>query len=101
MAAHSTLVVNFSGVPNEILGAIRSGTEIPYIKIAALYALAVELNESKGRPEPKAVNDFLNAGYNEKDLRAIILALSAKISSNYSNQLLDTNVGAAFAAYKV
>lgn len=100
MAAHSTRAANFFGVPKEILSAIRSGTKFPYNKIAALYALVVKANENRGRPEPMLVNDFLNAGYSEKDLLAIISTLSVKILSNYSNHLFDTDVDVAFVEYK-
>ena len=101
MAAHSTLAANFSGVPANILSAIRSDTKIPDAKIAALYAMAVEINESRGRPNPKSVEGFLSVGYSEKDIMAIILALSVKILSNYSNHLFDTDVDEAFSEYAV
>jgi AhpD family alkylhydroperoxidase len=101
VAAHSTLAAKFSGVPAEILSAIRSDTDIPDKKIAALYAMAVELNDNRGRPSPIVVEDFLSAGYSEKDIMAIILALSVKILSNYSNHLFDTDVDEAFAEYTV
>jgi len=101
VAAHSTLAANFSGVPEDILSAIRAGTIITDDKIAALYAMAVEVNDSRGRPNPNTVKTFLEAGYSEKDLLAVILALSVKILSNYSNHIFDTDVDAAFVKYKV
>ncbi|PCJ33889.1 MAG: alkylhydroperoxidase [Moraxellaceae bacterium] len=101
MAAHSTLAANFSGVPADTLAAIRSGEEIADGKIAALYAMAIEVNDSRGRPDPVVVKAFLQAGYSEKHLLAIILAVSVKVLSNYSNHLFNTEVDEAFAAYAV
>lgn len=101
MAAHSTLAANHSGVAEEVLTAIRSGDVISDSKLAALYAMAVEVNDSRGRPEPDRVKTFLQAGYTEIHLLAIILAVSVKVLSNYSNHLFDTDVDEAFAAYKV
>jgi len=101
MAAHSTLAANYSGVPKDILFAIRSGEAISDEKIAALYAMAVELNDSRGRPSKSIVDLFLQAGYNENHILAIILALSVKTISNYSNHLFDTEVDTTFAKYKV
>lgn len=101
MAAHSTLAANQSGVPEDVLAAIRSGESIADPRIAALYAMAVEVNDSRGRPNPDIVKSFLQAGFNEKHLMAIILAISVKILSNYSNHLFDTEVDEVFSAYKV
>ncbi len=101
MAAHSTLAANFSGVPEEVLSAIRSGGVIGDSKIRALYEMAVEVNDSRGRPESDRVKTFLEAGYTETHLLAIILAVSVKVLSNYSNHLFDTDVDEAFAAYEV
>ena len=101
MAAHSTLAANYSGVPEGILAAIRSSKKIPDEKISALYAMAVEMNDSRGRPDQVVVDLFLQAGYNENHILAIILALSVKTISNYSNHLFNTEVDAAFSEYTV
>ncbi len=101
MAAHSTLAANHSGVPKEVLAAIRNGEAINDNKLAALYAMAVEINDSRGRPANNIVKTFLQEGYTEAHLLAIILATSVKVLSNYSNHLFDTEVDKAFSAYKV
>lgn len=101
IAAHSTLAANYSGVAEGVLSAIRSGGAIGDSKLAALYAMAVEVNDSRGRPELDKVKTFLGAGYTEAHLLAIILAVSVKVLSNYSNHLFDTDVDDAFAAYEV
>lgn len=100
-AAHSTLAANFSGVPEAVLTAIRAGEAIPDARLAAVYAMAVELNDSKGRPDPAIVERFIAAGFSEKHILAIVLAISVKVISNYSNHLFDTEVDEMFSAYKV
>jgi len=101
MAAHSTLAANYSGVAEEVLTAIRNGEVINDNKLAALYAMAVEINNSRGRPADNIVKTFLQEGYSEPHLLAIILAVSVKVLSNYSNHLFDTEVDKTFLAYKV
>lgn len=101
MAAHSTLAANYSGVTEEVLTAIRNGEVINDSKLAALYAMAVEVNDSRGRPADNIVKAFLQQGYTETHLLAIILAVSVKVLSNYSNHLFETQVDKAFSAYKV
>jgi len=100
MAAHSTLAAKYSGVPETVLSAIRNGQAITDVKIAALFNMAVEVNNSKGRPNTEIVNIFLKAGYNEKHLLAITLAVSVKVLSNYSNHMFDAEVDEMFAEYK-
>ena len=100
-AAHSTLAANKSGVPADVLSAIRSGDPINDKRLAAVYSIAVEINNSRGRPDPEIVNGFFEAGYNETHILAITLAVSVKVLSNYSNHYFDTKVDDVFAAYKV
>jgi uncharacterized peroxidase-related enzyme len=100
-AAHSTLAANQSGVPADVLSAIRSGEPINDERLAAVHSMAVEINNSRGRPDPEIVNSFFEAGYNETHILAITLAVSVKVLSNYSNHYFDTEVDDAFAAYKV
>ncbi len=100
-AAHSTLAAKYSGVPADVLDAIRSGTAIADEKLAALYAMAIEINSSRGRPDPELVNTFLEAGYSERDILAITLAISVKVLSNYSNHYFETPLDEVFSAYKV
>ncbi|VAW53256.1 hypothetical protein MNBD_GAMMA06-2024 [hydrothermal vent metagenome] len=82
MAAHSTLAANHSGVPKDVLQAIRSDTAISDARLNAVYTMAVEINNSRGRPQTEIVKSFLEAGFNEKHLMSIILAVSVKIMSN-------------------
>lgn len=100
-AAHSTLAAKYSGVPEEVLAAIRSGATIADAKLAALYAMAKEVNNSRGHPDTDIVNTFLQAGYSEKHILAITLAVSVKVLSNYSNHMFDSEVDEAFAEFKV
>lgn len=101
LAAHSTLAANISGVPADVLSAIRADTTIADVKLQALYEMAIELNQSRGLPDPKIVKNFFNTGYQESTLLSLLLAISIKVISNYSNHLFDTPLDAAFAQYRV
>jgi uncharacterized peroxidase-related enzyme len=100
-AAHSTLAAKYSGVPTDALNAIRNGEVIADTKLAAIFTMAKEINHSRGRPDTAIVNTFLQAGYSEKHLLAITLAVSVKVLSNYSNHMFDSEVDDAFAEFKV
>ncbi|TXT40638.1 MAG: alkylhydroperoxidase [Comamonadaceae bacterium] len=100
-AAHSMIAEKMSGVPAAVLQAIRAQTAIPDAKLATLYATTVALVKSHGQPDPETVKTFLDAGYQERDLMYIVLAIAVKTLSNFSNHLFATPVDERFAAYKV
>lgn len=100
-AAHSMIADKMSGVPKDVLQAIRAQQPIPDTKLAALAAMAVEMVAKHGQPSQAIVKTFLDAGYQERDLLYIVLAAAVKALSNYSNQAFGTQVDEKFAAYKV
>jgi len=100
-AAHSMIADKMSGVPADVLQAIRVKTTIPDAKLATLYDTTVAMVKSHGQPNPETVQTFLSAGYKETDLMYIVLAIAVKTLSNFSNHLFATTVDERFAAYKV
>ena len=100
-AAHSMIADKVSGVPSAVLSAIRSGEPIPDVKLAALYALTQDMVRSSGLPNQERLDAYLQAGYPEKGVLYIVLAISVKVLSNYSNHAFGTEVDKQFAAYKV
>ncbi|MGD9835183.1 MAG: carboxymuconolactone decarboxylase family protein, partial [Piscinibacter sp.] len=84
-AAHSMIADKKSGVPAAVLQAIRAGQPIPDARLAALHALATEMVTTHGRPSPATVDSFLSAGFQERDLLYIVLAIAVKTLSNFSN----------------
>ena len=101
MAAHSMIADKKSGVPADVLRAIRAGTPIPDARLAALYALTTEMVKTQGRPDAAAVEAFLAAGFQEKDVLYLVLAIAVKTLSNYSNHAFATEVDPVFADYRV
>jgi uncharacterized peroxidase-related enzyme len=100
-AAHSMIADKKSGVPANVLQAIRSRLPIPDARLAALYALTAEMVRTQGRPGAATVQAFLRAGFQEKDLLYIVLAIAVKTLSNYSNHAFATPVDEVFSAYRV
>lgn len=98
VAAHSTLADTMSGVPAEVTDAIRGDEEIPDPKLRALAEFTRVMSETRGNPSPAQAKAFLQAGYSETHILGIILAISVKVISNYSNHLFHTEVDPAFAA---
>jgi uncharacterized peroxidase-related enzyme len=97
VAAHSFVADKMSGVPTEITDAIRDGRQIPDGKLAALAAFTEKMVLSRGNPSNADVAAFKAAGYSEKNILGIILAISVKTLSNYTNHVFHTTPDATFA----
>ena len=100
MAAHSFLAEAASGVPADVTAAIRDSKTIPDIKLSALNVFTRVMDTKRGLPERADVEAFLSAGYKEKDILEIILAIAVKTISNYSNHIFHTDVDKIFAQHE-
>jgi uncharacterized peroxidase-related enzyme len=96
MAAHSFVADNLSKVPTEVTDSIRNDAPIADSKMAELSEFTRTMVVSRGHPSQEDVSAFLQAGYSESHILDIILAISVKTISNYSNHVFDTPVDAAF-----
>ncbi len=96
MAAHSVIADNMSKVPVKVTDAIRTGEPNEDKKLKALSAFTRTLFVTRGRPAEDDVQPFLEAGYTERQILEIILALAVKTLSNYSNHVFHTEVDSTF-----
>lgn len=96
MAAHSFVADRLSSVPGAVTDAIRNDTAIPDDKLSALAEFTRVMVEQRGLPQTRDVEAFLAAGYTERQILEIILAIAVKTLSNYANHLFHTPVDAMF-----
>ena len=96
MAAHSFLAEAASGVPGDVTAAIRDGNPVPEMQLSALSIFTRLMVTKHGLPSLADVEDFLAAGYKEKDILEIIHAIAVKTISNYTNHIFHTDVDDAF-----
>lgn len=97
VAAHSVLADRMSKVPPAVTDAIRDGKTIPDARLASLSLFTEVMRSTRGLPSKAQVQAFLDAGYGERQVLEIILAIAVKTISNYSNHLFHTPVDAMFA----
>jgi uncharacterized peroxidase-related enzyme len=100
MAAHSMVGEKMSGVPAPVLNALRSGLPLPDAKLQALSVFTRIMVASRGKPTRQDLQGFLAAGFSERQVLEIILAIAVKTISNYSNHVFHTDVDPVFAAYR-
>lgn len=100
-AAHSMIADKVSGVPADVLKALRHGQPVPVPRLQALRTLTEELLASRGHPSPEAVRAFLDAGFEERQVLYIVLAIAVKTLSNFSNHAFGTTLDDRFSAYEL
>lgn len=100
MAAHSMIADKMSKIPADILQALRAGSDIPDTKLAALSDFTKIVVEQRGAPTPNQLSRFRYAGYTDRHVLEIILAVAVKTISNYCNHLFHTEVDPVFDKYK-
>lgn len=92
VAAHSFVADMMSKVPLDVTDAIRNGEIIKDHKLRVLSEFTAIMVNKRGKPEQEDVERFLEAGYTEKQVLEIILAISVKTISNYTNHVFHTPV---------
>ena len=97
MAAHTT-ISKMSGVADDVIDALRNNTAIADSKLEALRQFTIIMHDSRGWPQDADVQAFLAAGYTKKTMLEVVLGISFKTLSNYTNHLASTQPDAAFSA---
>lgn len=100
-AAHSMIAEKMSKVPPESLAALRAGVTPPDPKLAALDVFTRAMVDSRGTPSKDQVQAFLDAGFTERHVFGIILAIGVKTYSNYTNHMTGTEIDAVFAGHRL
>lgn len=100
VSAHSMIAEKMSGVAPEVLAAIRAGATIPDAKLAALADFTQIMVVNRGLPSRTQVAEFLDAGFEERHILEIVLAIAVKTLSNYANHLFHTPLDEAFEGHR-
>ena len=97
MAAH-TVVAGMQKVPTDVVEAIREDRPINDSRLEALRTFTTSVVEKRGWLANEDVAAFLAAGFTRAQILEVILGISFKTLSNYTNHIADTPVDAAFQA---
>ena len=95
MAAH-TSIGQMHKIDQDILDALRTGTEIPNAKLEALSQYVKATTISRGRVSQDDIDAFLAAGYAQENVLEVITIVSLKVMTNYINFVAQTKVDSAF-----
>lgn len=86
-------------VDQSIIDALRNKTPLEDEKLEVLRDTTLAMVRKRGVLSEDEVNKFYAAGYGKQQLLEIILGLSQKIMSNFTNHLADTPVDAPFKQF--
>jgi alkylhydroperoxidase family enzyme len=86
-------------VDQSIIDALRNKTPLSDEKLEVLRATTLAMVRERGVLSEEDVKRFYAVGYGKKQLLEIVLGLSQKIMSNFTNHLADTPVDAPFKQF--
>jgi alkylhydroperoxidase family enzyme len=86
-------------VDQDIVDALVNKTPLANPKLEALRETTLAMTRERGVISDEQSEKFFAAGYGKQQLLEIIVGLSQKVMSNYTNHLADTPVDAPFKKY--
>ena len=94
-----TAIAKAMNVDDSITEALRNKTEMPSEKLQALHQMTLAVTKNRGNVSQDEMDAFYTAGYNQSHLLEIILGLSQKVISNYTNHIAETPLDDGFEKY--
>lgn len=94
-----TGIANMMKIDEDITEALRNETPLADSKLEALRTMTLSIVRNRGNVSQADLDAFYAAGYEEKHILDIILGLSQKTISNYTNHIANTPVDAAFSKF--
>ena len=98
VAAH-TAIAGMKKVPDDVIASLREGRPIADPKLQALSVFTKAVVTKRGWVTPEDLAAFQGAGYGQAAVLDVILAVSMKVLSNYTNHIVDTPLDDAFAPH--
>jgi alkylhydroperoxidase family enzyme len=94
-----TGIAKMMKVDDNITEALRNETPLESAKLEALRTMTLSVVRNRGNVSQADLDAFYTAGYEEKHVLDIILGLSQKTISNYTNHIANTEVDAPFKPF--
>ena len=95
VAAHTT-IADMGGLDRAVIDAVRDDRPIDDRKLEALRIFTKKTVIDRGFVSDADVDAFIAAGYDRASVLAVILGVSLKVISNYTNHVAETPVNEAF-----
>ncbi|MCF2949102.1 carboxymuconolactone decarboxylase family protein [Paraglaciecola aquimarina] len=96
--AHTGIAHSMKVSP-EVIEALRNEQPMPTPKLQALLDMTLIIVRNRGHVTDQELEAFYAAGYGEQQILEIILGLSQKVISNYTNHIGNTPVDKPFEKF--
>tara|TARA_R110002096_G_scaffold28336_20_gene85984 strand:+ start:2304 stop:2867 length:564 start_codon:yes stop_codon:yes gene_type:complete len=94
-----TGIAKMMKVDDAISESLRNETLLENPKLEALRTMTLSIVRNRGHVTPEELQAFYDAGFEERQVLEIILGLSQKVISNYTNHIANTPVDAPFQKF--
>ncbi|WP_405208036.1 carboxymuconolactone decarboxylase family protein [Aquimarina sp. LLG6339-5] len=94
-----TGIAHMMKVDSALTEALRNRTAMPNEKLQVLHDFTLKVVRNRGHVTQEDLNTFYAAGYGERQVLEVILGLSQKVISNYTNHIANTPVDEAFQKF--
>ncbi|ALI54288.1 carboxymuconolactone decarboxylase family protein [Celeribacter marinus] len=94
-----TGIAKMMKVDDAITEALRNETPLPTAKLEALRTFTVSVVRNRGFVDETETQAFLDAGYTQRHILEVILGVSQKVMSNYTNHFAQTPVDQVFEKF--
>lgn len=97
VAAHSVISKSMLNIDGDVVDSIRDQKAIQDSKLEALATFTRHLVTDRGWVNDAVTDTFLAAGYTQAQALEVVLGVTMKTLSNYTNHLTGTQANAEFA----
>ncbi|PKQ65037.1 carboxymuconolactone decarboxylase [Labilibaculum filiforme] len=94
-----TAIAKMMKIDDSIIEALSNGTAMPTKKLQALHVFTLAMVRNRGAVSEADINEFFAAGYEQRHVLEVILGLSQKVISNYTNRVAATPIDKGFEKY--
>ena len=94
-----TGIAHMMKVDPALTEALRNREAMPTEKLQTLHDFTLKIVRNRGQVTQEDLNTFYEAGYGERQVLEVILGLSQKVISNYTNHIANTPVDAPFQKF--
>lgn len=94
-----TGVANMMNIDPQLTEALRNQEPMPTAKLQVLQDTVLAVVRKRGELEPREIENFYAAGYEQKHLLDIIMVLAQKVMSNYVNHIAATPTDSVFKKF--
>lgn len=94
-----TAIANMMKVDPALTEALRNQEPMPTEKLQVLHDTTLAMVRKRGELSDEEIETFYAAGYNQRHLLEIILGVSQKVMSNYTNHIAKTPTDRPFEKY--